>query len=207
MSAILRGIALLGVFGGLFCACGDSGSPSAGGAGGDGGVGGEAGGGAGGGTVAGRRMFVTRTAQNGDFGGIDGADALCAREASEAGLEGDFKAWLSTLSSPVGERLAPAEDAPYVLVDGTLVAMGWDDLLDGSVAARIDLDASAQRLSGDVWTGTLATGESYELDDCEGFTSNMGRGLCGTTSSTGSAWTENAVPTCSTVLRLYCIEQ
>jgi hypothetical protein len=207
-SVLWRPMALVGILGVLLCACGDSGSPSNGGSGGDGGVGGEAGGGAGGGTVAERRMFVTRAAQNADFGGIEGADALCAQEASEAQLEGDFKAWLSTRSSSVAQRLAPAEDAPYVLVDGTLVATGWDDLLDGSIAVEVALDASGERRAGDVWTGTLATGESYDVDDCNGFSSaTTGSGLCGKTSSRGSAWTESAVPPCSTVLRLYCIEQ
>lgn len=192
----------------LLGACGDSGTGS-GGSGGEAGMGGEAGGGAGG-TAPGaeRRMFVTSSSQDGDFGGIEGADALCSALAAQAELEGEFKAWLSTLSSSVAERLAPAEDARYVLVDGTTAATSWEDLLDGSVAVPIDLDESGTRRTGDVWTGTLSNGEAYSIDDCDGFTSGTeGTGLCGTTSSAASFWTENSNPTCSTQLRLYCIEQ
>ena len=196
------------VLGLILCGCGDSGATSAGGSGGVGGLGGLGGrAGNGGGAALERRMFVTSTAQSGALGGIEGADALCAQQATEAGLEGEFRAWLSTTSSSVAERLMPEEDARYVLVDGTLLATSWEDLLDGSIAARINLDASGQTRSGDVWTGTLATGASYEVDDCEGFTSTMGTGLCGTTASSGSLWTENATPFCLSQLRLYCIEE
>ncbi|MBW2191987.1 MAG: hypothetical protein JRG93_20865, partial [Deltaproteobacteria bacterium] len=149
----------------------------------------------------------TNTVQNADFGGLDGADQLCATQAADAGLGGDFKAWLSTRSLSASDRLAHA-DGPYVLVDGTLVASDWDDLVDGFIAAPINLDASGAVGTGDTWTGTLATGASYPDDDCAAFTSSSGGiALCGSTASTSAAWTENVTPDCSTELRLYCIEQ
>jgi hypothetical protein len=153
------------------------------------------------------RIFVTNTVQNADFGGIAGADALCAAQAADAGLQGEFRAWLSTQSSSVSDRLTHAS-GPYVLVDGTMVATDWDDLVDGSILAPINRDASGQPRTGDVWTGTLATGASYPNDDCGGFTSSTaGIGLCGTTASTTAIWTENITPSCNTLLRLYCVEQ
>jgi hypothetical protein len=154
-----------------------------------------------------RRIFVTASVQNADFGGLDGADALCASQASAAGLDGEFKAWLSTMVSSVSDRLTQSSE-PYVLVDGTPVANDWDDLVDGSILVPINLDASGQLRGGDVWTGTLPNGLPYAQGDCSGFTNGTdGIGLCGTTASTAGFWTANATPECSLGLRLYCIEQ
>jgi hypothetical protein len=154
------------------------------------------------------RIFLTNTFQAADLGGTAGADELCAAQAAAANLEGDFKAWLSTASSPVSDRLTHAS-GPYVLVDGTLVANDWDDLVDGSLIARIDRDANGELLVGDVWTGTLVTGAPYLDDDCEAFTSSAGdrTALCGASASVTATWTQNITPACSTALRLYCIEQ
>lgn len=155
-----------------------------------------------------RRMFITNTMQNAALGGIEGADALCAAQATTAGLDGDFRAWLSTSGSSVSSRLSRSS-TPYVLVDGTVVANNWDDLVDGSIMAPIDLDADGLRQTGDVWTGTLATGDSFQGQDCEGFATSSSDviGLCGASASTSSTWTENITPRCLTTLRLYCIEQ
>lgn len=155
-----------------------------------------------------RRVFVTDTIQNANFGGVAGADALCASQAAAAGLDGEFKAWLSTIASPVADRLSHS-NAPYVLVDGTVVANDWDDLVDGSILAAINLDAGGIPRGGDVWTGTLPTGLPYVNDDCEGFTTGGSErfGLCGSTASTDPGWTASATPACSSQLGLYCFEE
>ena len=154
-----------------------------------------------------RRIFVTDSVQTANFGGLDGADALCASQASAAGLDGEFKAWLSTMASSVSDRLTHSSD-PYVRVDGTPVANDWDDLVDGSILAPINLDARGQLRDGDVWTGTLPNGLPYTQGDCAGFTNGAdGIGLCGSTASTSGFWTASSTPDCSLDLRLYCIEQ
>jgi len=154
-------------------------------------------------------MFVTSTIQSANLGGIDGADALCATHADGAGLDGNFEAWLSTLSSSVSDRLSH-EGGPFVLVDGTVVASDWDDLVDGALLAPINRDAMGQAQTGDVWTGTLPTGASYAVDDCMAFTSEsttVGQALCGNSTSATTTWTNNQPARCSSTLRLYCIEQ
>ncbi|NNK06732.1 MAG: hypothetical protein HKP50_05445 [Myxococcales bacterium] len=155
-----------------------------------------------------RRIFRTDTTQNANLRGIDGADAICAAQALAAGLEGEFKAWLSTIASPVADRVAQGS-GPYVLVDGTRVADDWSDLVDGSILAPIDRDANGIARSGEIWTGTLRTGASFLGSDCEAFaTDSMDvTGLCGASSATNATWTENITPACSTRLGLYCIEQ
>ncbi|MDH3623935.1 MAG: hypothetical protein OES69_10615 [Myxococcales bacterium] len=202
----LSGLALPVVMGALLACSNDPGSDSGTDAGMDSGTDAGADSGMDSG-VAERRMFITNTVQNADFGGIAGADELCAAQAADANLEGDFKAWLSTRSSSVSDRLTRS-NGPYVLVDGTTVANDWDDLVNGSILASINLDANGERRTGDVWTGTLATGDSYPNDDCAAFTSGSGgTALCGASASTDAKWTQNITPACSTRLRLYCIEQ
>ena len=157
--------------------------------------------------VDGMRIFVTSTAQNADLGGPIGADQLCATLAADADLDGMFKAWLSTRAEPVSERLAHSAEA-YVRIDGRLIAENWNDLVDGDIAVPIDLDENGAARFGDVWTGTLATGEPYQGDDCAGFTSSAaGNAQCGDSESTSSTWTENITPSCFVTLRLYCVEQ
>ena len=153
------------------------------------------------------RIFRTDTNQNANLGGIAGADAICAAQALAAGLDGEFNAWLSTIASPVADRVTQAS-GPYVLVDGTRVADDWDDLVDGTILAPINLDANGMFRSGEIWTGTLATGASYATSDCGAFTNgSSGTALCGASNATDATWTENITPACSTALGLYCIEQ
>jgi len=166
-------------------------------------------GGIGGSPSAERRIFVTSTRPTAALGGITGADEICATQAADASLEGEFKAWLSTTSSSVADRLSH-EGGPFVRVDETIVANDWADLVDGALLASINLDATGQAQTGDVWTGTLATGASYAASDCAGFTSGSGAGdlaLCGSSTSATSTWTNNQLARCSSTLRLYCIEQ
>jgi hypothetical protein len=153
------------------------------------------------------RIFRTATVQNANLGGVAGADEICATQALAAGLEGEFKAWLSTIASPVADRVTQAS-GPYVLVNGARIADDWDDLVDGSILVPINLDASGVMRAGEVWTGTLADGDAYPDDDCAAFTrGTSGVALCGATSSTTDTWTENITPACSTQLGLYCIQQ
>ena len=65
--------------------------------------------------VSERRIFVTNTVRNASLGGIAGADALCATQAAGANLDGDFKAWLSTISSSASDRLTHSS-VPYASV-------------------------------------------------------------------------------------------
>jgi hypothetical protein len=153
-------------------------------------------------------VFVTSTTHRGDFGGVEGADALCMERAGAAGLEGTFRAWLSTVDTPVTERLTQGT-APYVRVDGVQVAADWDGLTAGSLEVPIDLDESGVPQFGDVWTGTLPDGTSYADGDCEEWTADASPAvsLCGRATSAGPQWTNNQQVACGASLRLYCIQQ
>lgn len=155
-----------------------------------------------------KTVFVTSASYTGMLYGPGNADALCATHASAAQLRGTFKAWLSTLEVAAPSRLSQAP-TPYERTDGVRVTNDFDGFLGGSLLAPINRDEFGDPASGDVWTGTLSTGEPYALDDCDGFNTSLSarHAQCGSTSSSGAAWTENIVPACSSLLRLYCFEQ
>ncbi len=153
-------------------------------------------------------IFVTSIRYTAALGGVEGADATCMAHAVAAALPGDFRAWISTPDAPASARLAHS-DIPYRRLDGEVIADNWDDLVDGDLRTALNIDEAGDTVFGDVWTGTLQDGSAYASSDCDGFTngSTTSAALCGSASSTSSTWTENIVPTCSTPLRLYCVQQ
>lgn len=150
-------------------------------------------------------VFATSSKQTGDVGGPSGADGICADLADAAGLEGTFRAWVSSPEESAAQRIAHAE-VPYARTDGVRVADDWDDLVDGELAAAINRDEAGERINGDAWTGTLASGDPADLT-CGGFASIDELGVCGSTDATDGQWTDRIQPFCTSALRLYCIQE
>jgi len=150
-------------------------------------------------------IFATSSKQNGVLGGLAGADGICGDRAAAAGLDGTFKAWVSSSDEPAENRLAHA-DVPYVRTDGTPVADDWNDLVDGNLDAPISRDEEGGSVSGDVWTGTRPNGNTADAT-CGGFDTSDGFGVCGSSTATGGNWSDNIQPFCTSALRLYCVEQ
>jgi len=157
-------------------------------------------------------IFLTTSSYKGKLGGLAGADLLCAKEASDAGLNGTFKAWLSDDSTSAKSRLTHSSQ-PYKLVTGTTIADDWDDLTDGSIKTRINIDAQGEISSNTyAWTNTSSNGNKYSSSgsSCISWTNNSGifNGFLGRTTSTNSYWTAYASVGCSlNTAGLYCIEQ
>lgn len=89
-----------------------------------------------------RLIFVTQATYPSDFAGVLTADQICAVEASDAGLEGEFAALLSTdeTAQELFDRLAitPERDDVFLLP-------GEDDTAIGdAMALRVDLDPEAE---------------------------------------------------------------
>src|SRR5262249_23852873 len=84
----------------------------------------------------GKLVFVSSTTYTGNLGGLSGADAKCQSLATSAGHTGTFKAWLSDDLVDAKSRLTHAM-MPYVLVDGTIVATGFNDLTSGTLRHAI----------------------------------------------------------------------
>lgn len=161
-----------------------------------------------------RTVFITSRAYAPvlDFSGLGDADAICQQHATDAGLSGTFKAWLSDqLNSPSTRFTRSA--GPYVLPDGTLVAAGWDDLVDctnpNCLFHPIDLDEFQAPAAGDyVWTGTTQVGEVDAAEGtCQGWTSADYGGAAGRVDSLGG-WTSILYGRyCGLSLHLYCFQQ
>jgi hypothetical protein len=158
-------------------------------------------------------IFVTSTLHQANFGSLEDADAICQARAVAADLPGIFRAWLSTRDVTAADRLTHAA-VPYVRTDGTRIADDWDDLVDGTLAASISIDEMGTARTGDVWTGTMLDGSNFtpcdrETCDCQLWTDNTTSWVsqCGNSAWTNWRWTENLEVSCSTSLRLYCLEQ
>lgn len=156
------------------------------------------------------RAFVTSLDTfNGNFSGIDGADASCQSLASAATLSGTWIAWLSDSTVDARDRVL---DVEYRLVDDTtVVATDLTDLTNGGIANPINLTEAALAVTGanTVWTGTDELGLVLEPNTCNGWTSNSSGdvGLHGVDVFSSSSWTNSDAIPCDSLAHLYCFER
>lgn len=161
-----------------------------------------------------KTVFLTSTAHTGDMGGIAGADTICNDLAKDAELSGTFKAWLSTdSSSPKTHWNATSRDAVYELVNGTTVAISWQDLTDGALNTMINIDETGHVQSETYhypWTNTNNDGAQWGgSDSCSDWTSSDSFSfvMAGNYDGPAFAWTAAGTEPCSETHRLYCFEQ
>ncbi len=158
-----------------------------------------------------RRVFVTSLGYQGDLGGLAGADKTCKTHAGIAKLPGTFRAWLSDdTGDPMG-RFDKAFTGSYQLVDNTVVANGWADLIDGTLAHPIDLDEQNTKTVANVWTNTLVNGQPpMNGKHCTNWTSNANNvnntPTYGASDAADLTWTQFATVGCAAMNRLYCFE-
>jgi len=173
-----------------------------------------------------KRMFVTSTTyQGGLLGGLAGADARCAARASASGLAGTYKAWLSDSHKSAASRLTHSTGS-YSLIDGTLVAASWDDLVATNLQHAVDLDELGHTYTtkttcfvvrgvAPVWTRTTPDGGIYPSQGfaCSDWTeiSQDGRYSAvqvGNILSSDTHWTDSLCAAgCTEYASLYCLEQ
>jgi hypothetical protein len=161
-------------------------------------------------------VFTASTAFGANFGGLAGADMQCQMLAQAAGLNGEYRAWLSSTTESAGSRLSHAA-VPYHLVDGTLIANDWSDLTSGSLRHAIDLNEHGGAPPGtsavgghDVWTDTLPSGAlNFPSSTCGDWANPGAPGSLGDyTQQTGMYWTYKFnLSACSGTATLYCLEQ
>ena len=155
-------------------------------------------------------VFVTSNKYTANLGGLVGADATCNALAAGAGLPGEYKAWLATDDDSDPESTFVRSSRPYVRPDGVVVAANWDDLVDGTLSAPINVDETeVAHVNGDgVWTNVLPTGAAKgntDEDHCVSWsdasfahTANLGLWT-----ATDSFWTDWSDPN----VHLFCGEQ
>lgn len=178
-------------------------------------------------------VFVTSVTYDGQLGSLSGADSKCQALANaQPALAGrTFKAWLSSSTVNAAARLTHASTR-YVRVDGVTVASDWGDLVDGTLAAPINVDeAGVTRASRFVWTNTSPNGTRSVVNynaTCNDWTSRSSTGCfspftiyalgnAGVSSDTGCQWTDraadggcgtlNSYKCCSNLFALYCLQQ
>lgn len=120
-------------------------------------------------------FFITSvgSGQGADLGGLDGADAHCAKLAGAAGSSGrTWRAYLSTQEE--GKRGVSARDrigaGPWYNANGELIASDLDQLhLNPNIIKRTAVDENGNKVKGrgdkpnehDILTGSMADGTAY----------------------------------------------
>jgi hypothetical protein len=157
--------------------------------------------------LAPKRVFVTSTTHAGSFGGITAGNNLCQGLATTEGLSGTYFAWIATAAATDPESRFTRSPTGYALVDGTLVATSWADLIDSALAGAINLtESGAAPPTVEAWTGVAANGTG-NVNDCTNWTVTTGTGVAGTTAATDGTWTSLASRNCTEAKVLYCFEQ
>jgi hypothetical protein len=174
-----------------------------------------------------RWVFITSTNgpnNNGNLGGIGGADAHCQELAVAAGLGGTYMAWLtgSDPASAPATRFGSAGFAGWYLLPTEPpvgVARGWEDLVSPNVdvpenylqAAILADEAGVVINNANIWTNTgvdaaqavpSANCGDWQTDDFAQF----GSAGLGTSDALGAGWTTNKHYECNVGARLYCFQ-
>ena len=156
-----------------------------------------------------KRVFVTSTASDGDFGGIDAADTACNALASAANLKGgSWVAFLSDTTIDAKDRLRAT--GPWYLIDETTLTINdMTELTSGSITHAIDMDENGNTVTADVWTGTIFDGTKESNGVCDDWTNGTGsgQGRHGRSDGAGGTWTHYTVVTCDFSKHIYCFEQ
>jgi len=154
-------------------------------------------------------VFVTSEAYRGSLGGLDGADQKCQDLAEVAGLQGQFKAWLSVIEGGVSPKTRFTHaSVPYDRVDGQRIANGWADLTDGRISDPIELDENGRNVMGSAWTSTTPFGTlNADNGDCGGWRTRFARARIGNVGDFISFWSDAIDLSCGSLSRLYCFQQ
>lgn len=160
---------------------------------------------------AGKRVFITRQRFNGDLGGLTGGDTKCSDAATGAGLNGTWKAWLSTTTVNAIDRLV--EVGAWVDLQGAAAFASKNAITNGP-SSGLWYDERGSGLSSDnIWTGTNSSG-TYQwgvimAPPCDEWTSaSMQSGArIGQVGRSGSEWTSYSGTTCDQTAHLLCFEQ
>jgi hypothetical protein len=162
---------------------------------------------------AGKRIFITNERFTGNLGGLAGGDAKCATAATAAGLNGHWKAWLSTTTVNAIDRISDV--GPWVDLQGTTIFAGKSALVSATgPATSLWYDERGGFLpSHNIWTGTGFDG-TYQwgvimAPPCDEWTSAsmQGGARIGQVGSNGAGWTSYAGTTCDQLAHLICLEQ
>lgn len=165
-----------------------------------------------------KRVFLSSQSYTANLGGVSGADNLCQGLATNAGLGGTWRAWISQSGSSPSTRFVQ-HNGPYVLLNGTVIANNWADLTDGTLLNPINRDETGQTRAVQAWSNTTTSGlfDSASSGGCGGTVcgswtiggpcNNPNCGQTGSSSGVSQDWTRGGAACCFVVNHLYCFEQ
>jgi hypothetical protein len=147
--------------------------------------------------LTGKRAFLSVTAfQPG--GGRDAADLVCAGDARQYGIPGNFWALLTIDKEHVGDRFAQVPSGTqWVRGDGVPVAVAPISTLEAS----IDLDAAGTYSDVRVWTGDPGGGVQ---NNCTNWMATSGAGNTWLSARSGNV--QPFAQPCSMSFPLICLE-
>jgi hypothetical protein len=155
--------------------------------------------------LVGNRAFVTSTVQTAaTFGGLPGADAVCTDRAREAGLPGNFVAYLSTSTVNAKDRLAGARG--WYRVDGTPLFDTVEDLLAKEMILPPRLDEYGTDLVAAIEYVTTGTYEGTVNTTCGDYTDPAGFANGGIAAFTAGSFSNQKPIACNELTRLYCFQ-
>ena len=150
-------------------------------------------------------VFVTSAPSSGELGGLEGADAHCQQLADDAGLDGTYRAWLSSSAVDARDRLIGSRG--WMRVDRKLVADTVADLVEGRILHPIRIDELGNDIGlSDVYTGTGTDG-AVQSFTCEDWTAAAGFGGVGNSAFGGVSFgmgPDGSGTSCSLERPLYC---
>ena len=156
-------------------------------------------------------IFVTKNLYDGNLGGLLGADAICQKEADEAGLLGNYKAWLSDSATNAKDRLIIYDS--YKTING-------ETITENNLRTIIHPIDSTNAY---VWTGTNNAGTKLSVSGssdkkwfCNDWKDNTFypwndqrriESMVGSSKSTNMEWTSGSGKGCNEKYHLYCFQQ
>jgi len=148
-------------------------------------------------------IFVSSRSQNaGSFGGVAGADQLCATLAAQASLSGTYVALLSTTTMSVTARLGTARG--WIRADGLPVADTAADLVGGRHFYPPNLDESGFRMNDDLRALTGTSG-GVAGSTCANYTdTTAGNANASLIHVGGSTFMDNTLVSCGGASHVYC---
>lgn len=162
------------------------------------------------------RIFVSSTVQHpGAFDNIDNADKLCKQLAGDAGVPGDFHAWMSSSQDTALARIT--QDFPggidpsgFVRVDGQIVAFDLlDDFVKGHFVTPPRIDERGQDVGDDalVATDTDGAGNKGTSNHCQDWASETSNQevLAGEAAGGTDRWTAASSVACNEDAHIYCV--
>ncbi len=147
-------------------------------------------------------MFVTRNVWPlSAFPTLASADSLCGAVAQDAGLPGNYVAWLSTSTTNARDRLGTGQG--WVRTDGRPFARTLTELTSGAILYAPNLDERGTLRTGStVWTLTSPDGTAGST--CDNLTNSAGSATAGAASGGTSGWTSLSSGPCTTARPFYC---